>query len=181
MSPSQTLNCRCGISSFKEHAKPILDVTNERSKNCLRESGILQFFEIPDLKQNISLLTILVKAYSRKHKDFLIGNVYVKFTANQIALMLGLPNRGVEFKFERRPFAAYEQKDLLLDMERLSKADWSEDIEKSRVDILVKYLLSKLLFPLQVLKIPQCIHIFCGVEEFQRYNWPSTVHKFMHS
>ncbi|KAK8918698.1 hypothetical protein KSP39_PZI021809 [Platanthera zijinensis] len=36
-----------------------------------------------------------------------------------------------------RPFAAYEQKDLLLNMERLSKADWSEDIEKSRVDILV--------------------------------------------
>ncbi|KAK8963629.1 hypothetical protein KSP40_PGU011082 [Platanthera guangdongensis] len=64
-------------------------------------------------------------------------------------------------------------------MERLAATDWSEDIEKKKVDMLVKYVLSKFLLPLQVLKISSCIHNFGGFEEFHRYNWPTTMHKFM--
>lgn len=182
MSRTQTtLHCRCGVASFKERAKPLLDVISETSTNDLRNAGILQLFYIPDIKQNIPLLSTLLKSYSAKHNAFLLGNVYVKFTANQIAMILGLPNQGVEFSFERSPFSSLQQKDVIDDIDRLAAAEWSENTEKMRVDTLVKYVLAKFLFPLQILKIPACLENFGGLQEFKRFNWPKTVHTFMHS
>ncbi|KAK8970592.1 hypothetical protein KSP40_PGU012775 [Platanthera guangdongensis] len=110
---------------------------------------------------------------------FLLGRVYKIITVNEVALMLGLPNKGLKFNFNKTPLAMYEQKDLAAEMLRLSEAEWIEELEGQRVEALVRFVLCKLFFPLKVMKIPKCLHTFSGLEDFKKYNWPEAIHSFL--
>ncbi|KAK8915904.1 hypothetical protein KSP39_PZI015593 [Platanthera zijinensis] len=175
------LNSRCAISTFKKIVEPLLGALSEVSENRLLDAGLMQFFLIPDLPQNIPLLYRLIRLYRPDKQAFLLGNYYVKLTVNEIAVILGLPNRGDEFVFKRKPYSAENHKHLLAEMDHLALEETTPAVETRRLKVLVKYILCKFLFPLKGLRIPQCFFDFGGVEEFTRYNWPLAIHKFLHS
>ncbi|KAK8936101.1 Ubiquitin-like-specific protease 1A [Platanthera zijinensis] len=181
MPGSPYLNCRCAVSTFIKNAQPLLDVLSEESKNILNEARILPLFSIPKIPQNIPLLYILVRIYNRKQQAFLLGNVYVSLTVNEIAMILGLPNRGVEFSFVRRPFARYTQKNMIEELNGLVNEELSPTLENRRVDLLVRYMLAVFLFPQMGLKIPKSVLAIEGLEMFTKYNWPLAIHKHLHA
>ncbi|KAK8938208.1 hypothetical protein KSP40_PGU007876 [Platanthera guangdongensis] len=56
---------------------------------------------MPDLPQNIPLLHLLIRCYDRDKQAFLLDNFYLRLTVNEVAMILGLPNRGRVLKFAR--------------------------------------------------------------------------------
>ncbi|KAK8965776.1 hypothetical protein KSP40_PGU004227 [Platanthera guangdongensis] len=119
--------------------------------------------------------------YKRNKRCFLLGNHYLKLTVNELAMILGLPNRGREFRFSRLPCMDLSHKDLLNEMHILVNEEWLEDLEHRRVNMLIKYLLIVFLFPLKTLKIPKCLGVLeDGVVTLREYNWPKVIHTFLY-
>lgn len=146
----------------------------------LNEARVLPLFSIPKIPQNIPLLYILVRLYNREKQAFHLGKYSVNLTINEIALIMGLPNRGLDFSFVRKPFAKVTQKKLIEEMKGLATEEWSPTLDKRRVDILVRYLVVVFMFPQMGLKIPASLLTIKGVKEFMMYNWPKAIHKFLH-
>ncbi|KAK8955767.1 hypothetical protein KSP40_PGU021943 [Platanthera guangdongensis] len=161
------------------NAHHLLDVLEEESKKILREVGVLPLFEMPSLPQNISLLYVIVRAFNRDKQVFLIGNNYLKLTVNEVALILGLPNRGIDFTFVRLPCIDLTHKDLIEQINHLSVEDWSPTLESRRMDSLIRYLVNVFFFPLKRMKIPASLHKKNGLSTFVKYNWPKAIHHFL--
>ncbi|KAK8952501.1 hypothetical protein KSP39_PZI003168 [Platanthera zijinensis] len=181
MSGSIYLYSRCAIKTFKENAKPLLDVLSEDSKENLREIGILQLFNMPTIQQNIPMLYYIIRLYSVKRNAFFLDKFYVKFTVNHVALILGLPNRGREFQFERIPLSNRKHKELARELADLTTEDSSPTLESRRINCLIRYVLAVLFFPLKGLKVPTCLLDFNGLEDFAIVNWLKVIHTFLHS
>ncbi|KAK8913799.1 hypothetical protein KSP39_PZI023760 [Platanthera zijinensis] len=119
--------------------------------------------------------------YKRNKRCFLLGKHYLKLTVNEVSMILGLPNRGREFCFTRLPCIKHSHRDLLNEMRNLVNEEWSEDLERRRVNMLIKYLVIVFLFPLKTLKIPKCLAVLeDGVVALKEYNWPKVIHAFLH-
>ncbi|KAK8965937.1 hypothetical protein KSP40_PGU011066 [Platanthera guangdongensis] len=113
MPGSSYLYSRCAIKTFKENVKSLLDVLSEDSKETLREIRILQLFNMSTIQQNIPLLYYIIRSYSDRRNVFLLDKFYVKFTVNHVALILGLPNRGKVFQFDRIPLSNLKHKEFV--------------------------------------------------------------------
>ncbi|KAK8933916.1 hypothetical protein KSP39_PZI015727 [Platanthera zijinensis] len=182
MPGSKYLSCRCAVSTFVANARPLLEVISEESKVVLRETNVLPLFFIPALPQNIPLLFVLVKLYRRDKGCFLLGNHYLKLTVNEVAMILGLPNRGRDFPFSRLPCSELSHKDLINEMRHLVNEEWSIELEQRRVNTLIRYLLIVFFFPMKTLKIPTCLGLLeDGIVALREYNWPKAIHAFLHS
>ncbi|KAK8928513.1 hypothetical protein KSP39_PZI017172 [Platanthera zijinensis] len=72
------------------------------------------------------------------------------------------------------------QKKLIEEMNSLAAEEWSLTLEKRRIDILVRYLVGGFLFLQMGLKISASLMAIKGVEEFLKYSWPKSMHKFLH-
>ncbi|KAK8951439.1 hypothetical protein KSP39_PZI003043 [Platanthera zijinensis] len=175
------LYSRCAIKTIKENVKPLLDVLSEESKENLREIGILQLFNMSTIQQNIRMLYYIIRLYSAKRNVFLLGKFYVKFTVNHVALILGLPNRGREFQFERIPLSNRKHKELAQELVDLTAEDSSPTLESRRINCLIRYVLAVFFFPLKRLKVSTCLLDFNGLEDFAAVNWPKAIHTFLHS
>ncbi|KAK8933382.1 putative ubiquitin-like-specific protease 1B [Platanthera zijinensis] len=136
---------------------------------------------MPVIQQNIPLLYYLMKSYSVRRNAFLLGKCYVKFSVNEVACILGLPNRGREFHFQRSPLSKYKHNDLVQEIDSLTIEEASPTLELRRVNALVRYVLAVLLFPLKGLKVPTCILEIQGLDDFGAVNWPMAIHSFLHS
>lgn len=175
------LNTRCAISTFKKHAEPLLYALSEESTDLLINASVMHFFTLPDLPQNIPLLYRLIRLYRPEKSAFLLGQYYIKMTVNEVALILGLPNRGRDYNFKRLPLSNVTQSDLVNRINELANLeDESNEVEMQRVDALVKFVLCRFLFPLKSLRIPTCLEKFGGLHDFTRYNWPKAIHSFLH-
>ncbi|KAK8930731.1 hypothetical protein KSP39_PZI016528 [Platanthera zijinensis] len=133
---------------------------------------------MPSLPQNIPLLYVIVRAFNRDKQAFLIENNYLKLTVNEVALILGLPNHGIDFKFVRLPCIDLTHKDLIEEINHLSVEDWSPTLESRRLDNLIRYLVNVFFFPLKGMKIPASLHKINGLSTFVKYNWPKSIHRF---
>ncbi|KAK8944998.1 hypothetical protein KSP39_PZI008516 [Platanthera zijinensis] len=134
---------------------------------------------MPSLPQNIPLLYVIVRAFNRDKQAFLIGNNYLKLTVNEMALILGLPNRGIYFTFVRLPCIDLTHKDLIEEINHLSVEEWSPTLESRRLDSLIRYLVNVFFFPLKGMKIPASLNKINGLSTFVKYNWPKTIHHFL--
>ncbi|KAK8946625.1 hypothetical protein KSP39_PZI006927 [Platanthera zijinensis] len=131
------------------------------------------------LPHNIPLLYVLVRAFNRDKQAFLIGNNYLKLTVNEVVLILGLPNRGLDFTFVRLPCIDLTHKDLIEEINNLVVEDWSPTLESRRLDSLIIYLVNVFFFPLKGMKIPASLHKIDCLSTFVMYNWPKTIHHFL--
>ncbi|KAK8951473.1 hypothetical protein KSP39_PZI003984 [Platanthera zijinensis] len=134
---------------------------------------------MPSLPQNIPLLYVLVRAYNRHKQAFLLGKKYCKFTVNEVAMILGLPNHGQNFTFVRLPCIDISYKDLTEDLNALAWEDWSPTLESRRLDSLILYLVNVFFFPLKGMKVPASLYKIRGFSNFQKYNWPKAIHEFL--
>ncbi|KAK8937487.1 hypothetical protein KSP39_PZI012779 [Platanthera zijinensis] len=134
---------------------------------------------MPSLPQNIPLLYVIVRAFNRDKQAFLIENNYLKLTINEVALILGLPNRGIDFTFVRLPCIDLTHKDLIEEINDLSVEDCSPMLESRRLDSLIRYSINVFFFPLKGMKIPASLHKINGLLTFVKYNWPMAIHHFL--
>ncbi|KAK8963214.1 hypothetical protein KSP40_PGU011882 [Platanthera guangdongensis] len=105
----------------------------------------------------------------------------MKLTVNEVALVLGLPNSGVPFKFTRSPILDLTHKCLNEKLREVTEEEWSPALEERRISLIIKYLLCMFFFPLKNLKVPACLDAIKDIQDFVKYNWPQAIHGFLHS
>ncbi|KAK8962759.1 hypothetical protein KSP40_PGU018745 [Platanthera guangdongensis] len=78
---------------------------SKESLELLRDASLLQLFLIPDIPQIIPLLYRMIRLYMPDKEAFLLSNYYIKFTVNEVALIMGLLNMGEDFDFQRASYS----------------------------------------------------------------------------
>ncbi|KAK8963920.1 Ubiquitin-like-specific protease ESD4 [Platanthera guangdongensis] len=135
---------------------------------------------MPTIPQNIPILYVLLRLYNKDKQAFQLGKYLVKMTVNEVALILGLPNAGLRFKFSRSPVVDMTHKILTEDIHRVADEEGSHHDEGIRLSMLINYLLAMFFFPLKSLKVPSCVTKITCLPEFLKYNWPFAIHEFSH-
>ncbi|KAK8937866.1 Calcium-transporting ATPase 9, plasma membrane-type [Platanthera guangdongensis] len=100
---------------------------------------------------------------------------------NHVALILGLPNQGKEFQFNRIYLSNLKHKELVQELADLTVEDSSSTLQSRRINALIRYVLAAFFYPLKGLKVPTCLLDFKGLEDFAAVNWPKAIHTFLHS
>ncbi|KAK8948024.1 hypothetical protein KSP40_PGU007123 [Platanthera guangdongensis] len=181
MPGSKYLSSRCSSKSFTAHVTHLVNMLSEDSKEALRLACIFPLLMMFGIPQNIPLLYVLLRLYNRDKQAFLIGNYYMKLTVNEVALVLGLPNSRIPFKFTRSPLLDLTHKCLNEKLSEVIEEERSPALEERRISLIVKYLLCMFFFPLKNLKVPACLDGIKDIQDFVKYNWPQTIHGFLHS
>ncbi|KAK8936850.1 hypothetical protein KSP39_PZI012536 [Platanthera zijinensis] len=180
MPGSKYLSCRCAPNTFTANVTPLLNRLSEESIEALRDARLLPLFRMPPIPQNIPMLYVLLRLYNKDKQAFQLGKYLVKMTVNEVALILGLPNAGLHFKFSRSPVLDKTHKNLTDEIHRAADEEGSHHDEGIILSMLVNYLIAMFFFPLKSLKVPSCITKITCLPEFLKYNWPLTIHEFLH-
>ncbi|KAK8963508.1 hypothetical protein KSP40_PGU004958 [Platanthera guangdongensis] len=118
MPGSKYLSCRCASNTFTAIVTPLLNRLSEESIKALRDARLLLLFRMPTIPQNIPMLYVLLRLYNKDKQAFQLGKYLVKMTVNEVALILGLPNAGLRFKFSRSPVVDKTHKILTEEIHR---------------------------------------------------------------
>ncbi|KAK8923990.1 Ubiquitin-like-specific protease 1A [Platanthera zijinensis] len=180
MPGSKYLSCRCAPNTFTANVRPLLNRLSEESIEALRDARLLPLFRMPPIPQNIPMLYVLLRLYNKDKQAFQLGKYLVKMTVNEVALILGLPNAGLHFKFSRSPVLDKTHKKLTEEIHRAADEEGSHHDEGIILSMLVNYLIAMFFFPLKSLKVPSCITEITCLPEFLKYNWPLAIHEFLH-
>ncbi|KAK8947644.1 hypothetical protein KSP40_PGU020627 [Platanthera guangdongensis] len=180
MSGSKYLSCRCAPNTFTANVTPLLNRLSEESIEALRDARLLPLFRMPTIPQNISMLYVLLRLYNKDKQAFQLGKYLVKMTVNEMALILGLPNAGLRFKFSKSPVVDMTHMRLTEEIHKAVDEEGSHHDEGIRLIMLINYLLAMFFFSLKSLKVPSCVTKITCLPEFLKYNWPLVIHEFLH-
>ncbi|KAK8946778.1 hypothetical protein KSP39_PZI006805 [Platanthera zijinensis] len=140
--------------------------------------GVFHLFTLPYIRQNIPLLHALLSLFNATKMCFVIGGEDLYFIANDVALILGLPNKGEVFDFQVLPHGSMK-KHMLRDHLNNLAMDASHPMNL-RLDFLIRYILCCFFFPLKTYDLPKCLLEFSRYEDFSKYNWPQAIHRYLH-
>ncbi|PKU82242.1 hypothetical protein MA16_Dca013434 [Dendrobium catenatum] len=87
---------------------------------------------------------MLLSTWDNKSESFVINSRTLAFTSDELALIIGLPNRGIKFEPGTDTIAGKTTNDIRHD---ILKLDSSTPIEIVREQFIV-YLLSNIFFPM---------------------------------
>ncbi|XP_028551679.1 uncharacterized protein LOC114579895 [Dendrobium catenatum] len=131
---------------------------------------------MPRLVQNVPLVYKLLSCWDSKKQCFLIKDQILQFTADEVAMILGLPNRGNNFEIGSARITGKSANDIRKEVISLDESTKMPDVLKK----FIIFLLSNLFFPLHNYRTPaSVISVARNVEKFLSYNWPDSIREFL--
>ncbi|KAL0910705.1 hypothetical protein M5K25_018786 [Dendrobium thyrsiflorum] len=107
---SRLVTSRCYVSTFRN------------VESSLRNLNIHQFLIFSPFQQNIHLLYELLKCWDCFNEGFLIKGHLLKFTADEVALLTGLSNKGSEILWHNEPLTSVLSTEIKAEMTELSRS-----------------------------------------------------------
>ncbi|KAL0920681.1 hypothetical protein M5K25_009840 [Dendrobium thyrsiflorum] len=100
----------------------------------------------------------------------------IKFTSEEVALLLGLPNRGLKFEIGSGRLSGVTTNDIRHNIEEMDVSTRTEDLVKE----FIVYLLANIFFPMGNFCVPTGIEeVANNVDTFVTYNWPESIRDFL--
>lgn len=165
---------------------------NTHEQNLLKSTGFQYFLDIHRCKLSRAIIQALGQAWSKEEQGFQVGGVLITFTANAVALISGLPNRGelispLSFSIkEKHKFqtSLFSSKSLYIaEVERkivelLSVKERSGEDSRKLVQVIVWYILGGLI--VVGTKRDHVADELAGyiyrLETISNYNWAAMIH-----
>ncbi|KAL0926473.1 hypothetical protein M5K25_002707 [Dendrobium thyrsiflorum] len=167
---------RCYVSTFRAICDSFREVLSAEVENTLRTVHIHQFLFFPAFQQNIPLMYELLKCWDSTEEGFKIKDQLLKFSTDEVAILTGLPNTGVEIIWHNEPLGGILSIELKSEMTQLSRSTDDATVLKT----FISFVVSNLFFPLNSLKTPRrLVSIANSLEEFSSINWAWTLREFM--
>jgi len=137
---------------------------------------MIQFLEFPGFEQNVPLIYELISRWDISKQCFVIKGQPIPFTADEVALLTGLPNKGEEISWHSLAHTSVTSKEIRDDMMELNKQTPPETMLRT----FIMYLFSNLLFQLNNFKTPRLIQrIANSPDVFLSINWASSIREFL--
>ncbi|KAL0918469.1 hypothetical protein M5K25_010478 [Dendrobium thyrsiflorum] len=167
---------RCYVSTFRAICDSFREVLSPEVENSLRTVHIHQFLFFPAFQQNIPLMYELLKCWDSTEEGFKIKDQLLKFSTDEVAILTGLPNTGVEIIWHNEPLGGVLSTELKSEMTQLSRSTDDATVLKT----FISFVVSNLFFPLNSLKTSRrLVSIASSLEEFSSINWAWTLREFM--
>ncbi|KAL0916970.1 hypothetical protein M5K25_014526 [Dendrobium thyrsiflorum] len=163
-------------STFRKICDELVSKFGEQFVERLREININQFLLLPSIPQNVPLVHMLLMQWDMSKECFVINGEMIKFTSEEVALLVGLPNRGLKFEIGSGRIYGVTANDIRHNIEEMNVATPTEDLVKE----FIVYLLSNIFFPMGNFRVPTGIEeVATNVDTFGTYNWPESIRDFL--
>ncbi|KAL0922215.1 hypothetical protein M5K25_006185 [Dendrobium thyrsiflorum] len=173
---SPKIHFRCRASTFRQVCDRLLATFGEEFVNALRLLQLDQFLLMPAFKQNVPLVHMLLTKWNVKKQCFVIKGKNIPFTAEEVAMITGLPNRGADFVIGNGRISGVTANDLRHEIDGMKRSTPLKEL----LEKFIVYLLSNLFFPLANFRVPSSILTVAeNAEEFLMYNWPASIRQFL--
>ncbi|KAL0917541.1 hypothetical protein M5K25_012607, partial [Dendrobium thyrsiflorum] len=173
---SPKIHFRCRTSTFRKVCDELVSKFGEQFVERLREININQFLLLPSIPQNVPLVHMLLMQWDMSKECFLINGEMIKFTSEEVALLVGLPNRGLKFEIGSGRISGVTANDIRHNIEEMDVATPTEDVVKE----FIVYLLSNIFFSMGNFRVPTGIEeVATNVDTFGTYNWPESIRDFL--
>ncbi|KAL0924727.1 hypothetical protein M5K25_005581 [Dendrobium thyrsiflorum] len=173
---SPKIHFRCRTSTFRKVCDELVSKFGEQFVERLREININQFLLLPSIPQNVPLVHMLLMQWDMSKECFVINGEMIKFTSEEVALLVGLPNRGLKFEIDSGRISGVTANDIRHNIEEMDVATPTEDLVKE----FIVYLLSNIFFPMGNFRVPTGIEeVATNVDTFGTYNWPESIRDFL--
>ncbi|KAL0904625.1 hypothetical protein M5K25_026754 [Dendrobium thyrsiflorum] len=167
---------RCRASTFRQVCDRLRATFGEEFVNALRLLQLDQFLLMPAFKQNVPLVYMLLTKWNVKKQCFVIKGKNIPFTAEEVAMITGLPNRGADFVVVNGRISGVTANDLRHEIDGMKRSTPLKEL----LEKFIVYLLSNLFFPLANFRVPSSILTVAeNAEEFLMYNWPASIRQFL--
>ncbi|PKU79904.1 hypothetical protein MA16_Dca012092 [Dendrobium catenatum] len=128
------------------------------------------------MPQNVPLIHMLLSKWDMKSESFIIKGQSLKFTSDEVALLIGMPNRGLIFDIGSARSSGKTSNDIRHDIERMDNSTTLDDLVKC----FLLYLLSNIFYPMANFRIPVAIFELLNTPDmFNQYNWPESIRGFL--
>ncbi|KAI0494349.1 hypothetical protein KFK09_024483 [Dendrobium nobile] len=87
------IHFRCRTSGFREVCDELVEKFGDQFVSSLSELQINQFLLLPRFPQNVPMVYMLLSTWDNESESFVINSRSLTFTSEEIALIIGLPNR----------------------------------------------------------------------------------------
>ncbi|KAL0904179.1 hypothetical protein M5K25_026254 [Dendrobium thyrsiflorum] len=173
---SPKIHFRCRASTFRQVCDRLRATFGEEFVNALRLLQLDQFLMMPAFKQNVPLVHMLLTKWNVKKQCFVIKGKNIPFTAEEVAMITGLPNRGADFVVGNGRISGVTANDLRHEIDGMKRSTPLKEL----LEKFIVYLLSNLFFPLANFRVPSSILTMAeNAEEFLMYNWPASIRQFL--
>ncbi|KAI0530934.1 hypothetical protein KFK09_000482 [Dendrobium nobile] len=170
------IHFKCRTSTFREICNLLVRRFGDPFVERLRLLQISQFLRLPLMPQNVPLIYMLLSKRDMKTKSFIIKGQSLEFTSDEVALLIGMPNRGIIFDVGSARSNGKTSNDIRHDIERMDNTTRMEDLVKG----FVLYLLSNIFYPMMNFRISSSIlEVIKNVDSFNKYNWPESIRGFL--
>ncbi|KAH0454970.1 hypothetical protein IEQ34_016894 [Dendrobium chrysotoxum] len=146
-------------SLFRNVFDSLKEFFTDEVKDTLKKLRILQFTEFPRFQQNTLLIYILLSCWDVSKQSFDIKGHELKFLADDIALLTGLPNISSLIYWEAEPLTSHTGIQIKNEIMNINKPTSPEVI----VNIYIKRLIT----------------IAENIDEFNSYNWAMSIRDFL--
>ncbi|PKU80436.1 hypothetical protein MA16_Dca013851 [Dendrobium catenatum] len=128
------------------------------------------------MPQNVPLIHMLLSKWDMKIESFIIKGQSLKFTYDEVALLIGMPIRDIIFDIGSARSSGETSNDIHHDIERMDNSTPIDDLVKC----FVLYLLSNIFYPMANFQIPLAIlELLNTLDTFNQYNWPESIRGFL--
>ncbi|KAI0496527.1 hypothetical protein KFK09_022846 [Dendrobium nobile] len=163
------IHFRCRMSSFREVSNELVEKFGEQFVRSLRDVQINQFLQLPRFPQNVPIVYMLLSTWDNISESFIINNRSLAFTSDEIALITGLPDRGIKFEPGTTTILGKTANDIRHDILKLESSTPTEIVREH----FIVYLLSNIFFPLANFRVHSSIlDVAKNVDNFRNINWP---------
>ncbi|KAL0903810.1 hypothetical protein M5K25_025863 [Dendrobium thyrsiflorum] len=164
------------VPSVRQVCDRLRATFGEEFMNALRLLQLDQFLLMPAFKQNVPLVHMLLTKWNVKKQCFVIKGKNIPFTAEEVAMITGLPNRGADFVVGNGRISGVTANDLRHEIDGMKRSTPLKEL----LEKFIVYLLSNLFFPLANFRVPSSILTVAeNAEEFLMYNWPASIRQFL--
>ncbi|KAI0524548.1 hypothetical protein KFK09_003922 [Dendrobium nobile] len=115
------ISYRCYVSTFRTMCDTFSDIIPVEIEEKLKELNIYQFLQFSGFEQNAPLIYQLLTMWNIEKQSFIIEGHVVPFTADEVALLTGLPNRGEEITWMTLPSSTISSKDIKTELFELTR------------------------------------------------------------
>ncbi|PKU59539.1 hypothetical protein MA16_Dca028125 [Dendrobium catenatum] len=122
---------RCRTSTFREVCNVLVRRFGEPFVERLRLLQIGQFLRVPQMPQNVPLIYMLLSKWDIKTESFITKGQSLQFTSDGVALLIGMPNRGIIFDIDSARSAGKTSNDIRHDIERMDNTTPMDDINRT--------------------------------------------------
>ncbi|XP_020595925.1 uncharacterized protein LOC110035929 [Phalaenopsis equestris] len=173
---AKSIYCRCRLSAGRDVLDKVRPTIPEETWTTLEAMNLVMCFDLPPYPQDHILTMHILNCWYIDQTVFILGEKEVRFDANQAVLLIGMPNRGALAYWNKLPFCCVTARQIKSDLVNVSLRESSIPFE----ELLLKFLVTNLLFPSNNFSVPQELYSFCeDVHSFSSYNWPITVCDFL--